>query len=334
MSERTIDSSIQELTELKAKTKEVTDFLAWKELTSEQYKEEYDKVKTKFDLIRSKVNEIKDYLQSQKDNITLNQHNAIEWLFSSFKELKMWFEWLQTPENFAKRVESKKWKVAEITAWPKSALFDYSLDLQTIKKINPEKLIAKNGNVEYYTVQVPWKWKMVLRIDRVDDWEEVALLQLTNENISDSEIVEEIEAAELTTSGNAFKDVEVDWYNTWNTNWKTLVEWWEWAQDVATWVLASWAVIAWKAWIWSIVWTSWWFTNALAFGKMVIAAWWAAITAIWTVPTLVVWWVATTAWAVTTALTDADLTTKRAKQFWLTKKLDAVKDVKLNYKNN
>lgn len=296
MPERTIDSSIKELTELKTQTREVTDFLAWKELTSDQYKEEYNKIKARVDDIRKKVNEIYDYLGSQKDNISLNQHNVLQWLMSSFKELKTWFDWLQTPDSFTQKLKEKE-KINKPIELGKidirSTFNDISLNPEELAKLKPERLLAKtSGWIEYYQITFNWQ-TTILRYNPNDSWDEVALY--ANVAIWNDVSNEEIKRIIINAERQWFRDVEMN--GTWN---------------LTTAGLAA---------------TAWWIT----WGKL--WAWfWSAFTPVWTLIWWVVWW---TWWAIIAWIStawDEDYTSKEyQKDFW--NEMDKLKVQTLNYKN-
>ena len=391
MTTRAIESSINELKTIQSEVENIEGFLEWRPLSTEQYSTEYKDIQTKLDGLRKRFNNILQIITQNKNDIKPEEEIALKPLLDSFKKLNTDFWELKTPLEFATKLDELKPKIHEIKNWPKTAMFDYELTERTIKQIVPEKMIAKKWSIEYYIVNVPPSskitapsWKMVLRIDRNSSWEEVALLKISVPSWNDEQIVEEIESAEISTSWEVFKDVEVDWHNAWNTNWQTLVEWYEWIQDATMWVVgAAWGYLAWKgiatwagmtaAWIawesrakglvatwkakalsvarakvWAVAWakvaTTWmaaWIAwkgiiwTVLGWWK-VILIWWTgfAVGTIWAVPTAIIAWTAVVGWVATWILTDADLTTKRAEQFWLTAKLDIVKNIwnTMNYK--
>ena len=229
--------------------------------------------------------------------------------YSQYAEL---FNSLNKPEEIQAQM-----KIWEIKNWPKSAMTDISLTKEDLKAMKAEEYLAKNWAIDYYKVTLGSKI-YVLRLNTWSESDEVALLDITDAKVSTSEeIVEIIDASEMSTSWNAFYDVEIDWHNAFSTRWETLTETFE---DTAQslWLWAAWSAAAY--WTWAAAIKTW----------MASAAWWAALFSwltIWTF-TVPVWWSALVVWAVwvaTTAFVDADLTTARAKKFWLAKKLETVK---------
>jgi len=290
-----------------------------KNLDKKTYTELYEKTNWNLSALKIKLDKVDWDLKDGnhlEDKIVLASWNSIK---AKFETMKKSFDQLKNPNQLKDKKE-----IAQINNWPKSALFDIKVSVKDIRAIKPVELVAQNGLVEYYTVDVPSEGRMVLRINKKDEWDEVALLNV-KELKTNEEIINEIESAEYSASWNTFKDVEMDWHNAWTSNWQTLKEGYSSLQAAWTWI-AVWAWTYLGIWKVATMTVYSWFWKAVVTGVAKWATWlgWATIWA-WS---LTVWAVAATAvatWVIIWAWTDVDLTTKRANDIWLTAKLDAIR---------
>lgn len=255
MTTRTIESSFEELKQLKDQTKEIGIFLQWKELSSIDYDTEYKKIQNQLINIRNKVNEIVEYFNEEREkwNVSQTQIKAIDWLLPSFIELRTWFEWLIKPVDFKKKLQEKQ----PIDLWslsPKSTFNDISLNPEELGKLKPEKLLAKtNWWIEYYQINFNWQ-TTILRYNSNDSWDEVALYINVSLQWASKEDIKRI-----ITNGERqwFQDVEMD--GTWDltTVWLAATAWWIAWGKFWVWFWSAFNPGLWT-FIWWAVWWVWW----------------------------------------------------------------------------
>lgn len=266
------------------------------------------------------INTLWNSIDQQSAQITDSSSEDLKTLLAELKsehnKLVSWFKELKKPESLNKTKEPYS-----IQNWPKSAFMDIELSIDKIKEISVKELIATNWKTKYFIVEVPSHWTQVLRINDWDDGDEIALLDITeirkeNDNEDDfrEKVYNRIDAAEITRAWDAFRDIEVDGVNIYNSGTDAL---WEW---ILTW-LGAWSLTAWWIIGLSTLKASAW-TVATVLGFCKIIATWATLTT-W----VIAWtaaWAAVVAWWAVAAFTDVDLTTERARKYWLKAKLDNI----------
>jgi len=323
---RTIESSINELQELKNQTKEISDFLKWKELSSQEYKNEYGNIQQKLNDIRAKVNKIVTFFNEQREkwDVSMQQANSIQALLPSFKELRTSFESLIKPDDFDKKLNIKKEELKPIELWnlsPRSTFSDISLNPEELTKLKPEKLLAKTSDwIEYYQITYDGQ-TTILRYNPNSSWDEVALYVNVNINWLNKD---DIKRLIINAERQWFQDVEMDGT----------------ASVRNIWVMATWAVTWATAWLWALKWWAaiWWkitFLKSLPLiwkaawflGTWIAAVGWTALTIKWAV----VAWAWVIIWWTVASMTDLDYTSEDYKNdFW--GELEKLKVIRSNYK--
>jgi hypothetical protein len=258
-----------------------------KMLSDNNYKlEDFNKLK---ESIKDKQTKIKDTMKKiveNTDDVVWDEKLLAD--FNIIKESRNMID--KAIEELEKSEDIEHEKPIEMK-WmkPRSCWDDLELNATELSWINGKKYVCNNWEwVDYYLVDIPWKWPYILRVNTKDPNDEVAALPLSGDNIETKTNVELSKIIWTNELYGNFKDVEMD-SSASISNVGNIVTW-------ALWWWVAWAVGT--TWVWAMTTWVWggvfWFTAA-----------WCTLPVIWWAT-----WAALVTWATVWAMTDLDLTTE------------------------